>query len=73
MGVAVSVSMATAKHTPLLYSTAPPFLEAVAVTHHSVELAWRDPSHTTAVRPLYTVQEEEAGRSRGFTNIYRYK
>ena len=52
--------------------TEAPTLEAVSVTHHSVELAWRVPSHHgQAQRPHYTVQEEEAGKGRGFSNIYR--
>lgn len=51
----------------------PPSLEAVNITHHSVELAWHALSqHSPSSRPHYTVQEEEVGRGRGFTNIYRY-
>ena len=49
-------------------------LEAARVTHHSVELTWRAPLHSReagAHRPVYTVQEEEAGKGRGFANIYR--
>ena len=49
-------------------------LEAASVTHHSVELTWRAPLHgheAGSHRPLYTVQEMEAGKGRGFANIYR--
>lgn len=45
-------------------------LQAVNVTHHSIELTWRSPSG--ASRVLYTVQEEEVGKGKGFSNIYRY-
>ena len=54
--------------------SAVPSLEAVGVTHHTAELVWRAPLHSQASethRPLYTVQEEEAGKGRGFSNIYR--
>ena len=59
-----------------------PTLEALNITHHNVELVWRASSHrqggqleespSGSNRLLYTVQEEEVGRGRGFTNIYRY-
>lgn len=53
-----------------------PSLEVLNITHHSVELAWRTVSHDQSHDPeagrlLYTVQEEEVGKGRGFSTIYR--
>ena len=63
----VTVTLVHTLNTPV------PSLEEVGTTHHSVELAWGTPahSHTATHRPLYTVQEEEVGKGRGYTNIYR--
>ena len=51
----------------------PGLLEAPVVgkvTHHTVELSWRPPDHTSSAGRLhYCVQEEEKGR--GFTDVYK--
>ena len=93
-GFVTGVGLASSFHGISSYSQPPymtaafpavlsaPTLEALNVTHHSIELVWRAPSHhlggqleespSESNRLLYTVQEEEVGRGRGFTNIYRY-
>lgn len=71
MGLSLTVQCALSDCPPAVLS--PPSLEAVNTTHHSVELAWHALSqHSPSSRPHYTVQEEEVGRSKGYTNIYRY-
>lgn len=53
----------------------PGLLEAPVVgkvTHHTVELSWRPSDHPpSAGRLHYCVQEEEKGRVRGFTDVYK--
>lgn len=63
-GGAVSAAL-----TPFSPALSPPSLEAVNITHHSVELAWHALSQHSRLH--YTVQEEEVGRGKGFINIYR--
>ena len=42
------------------------------VTHHSVELSWNPPDHASSTGKLcYCVQEEEAGKGRGFVDVYK--